>query len=95
MLVSAAVKVIFDDKELIICGARHPYCYETIHNIKRMLNLKDTKVEYVDGFVDDFNIFYDRKRAYEKAMEYHQLSTTTIVAKRDAGEYELYSEDLY
>lgn len=98
MLVSAAVKFQFrDGTELMVCGARHPYCYELFEDIKRLSpDIKNKEVTAtVDGFIDDWNIFYDRYKAFEKAKEWHQLSTTTLVAKRDGLENELYSEDLY
>lgn len=98
MLVSAAVKFQFrDGTELMLCGARHSNCYELFKNIKQLSsNIKNKEViAKVEGFIDDWNIFYNRREAFEKAKEWHQLSTTTLVAKRDSLENELYSEDLY
>ena len=98
MLVSAAVKFQFrDGTELMLCGARHPNCYELFRNIKQLSSdIKNKEViATVDGFIDEWNIFYNRYEAFERAKEWHQLSTTTLVTKRDSLENELYSEDLY
>ena len=44
---------------------------------------------------DEKNNFYNRHEAYNIAMDNGQLSATTRQHKRDTGERELFSEDLY
>ena len=49
----------------------------------------------IEGFLDEKNNFYNRYVAREIAMTNGQLSATTRQHKRDTGEKELFSEDLY
>ena len=92
MIICAAVRLSYQNQQIIICGARHGDCYETIHQLKSILNLSKTDYHYEEGFVDELNVFYNREKAYEEAVKFHQLSLTTIESKL---EYKLYSEDLY
>ena len=49
----------------------------------------------IECFLDEKNNFYNRYEAYNIAMTNGQLSATTRQYKRDTGERELFSEDLY
>ena len=49
----------------------------------------------IEGFLDEKNNFYDRYVTCEIAMTNGQMSATTRQYKRDKGERELFSEDLY
>ena len=92
MIICAAIRISLQDQQIVICGARHGDCYETIYQLKPLLNLSKIDFKCEEGFIDDFNTFYNREKAYEEAIKFHQLSSTTIESKL---EYKLYSEDLY
>ena len=89
MIICAAIK----DKETgAIFGAiRHgfTYCAKTDDGIPKRFS------EVVEGFLDQNGNFYDRKEAFEVAINCGQLSASTRQLKREKCELELYSEDLY
>lgn len=75
----------------IFSGVRHADIYEMLHN----LDYKIDAINAIEGFVDEANNFYDRRKAYAYALRYHQLPTTVVEYKEEHMENELYSEDLY
>ena len=87
-----------DTKNVIIAGARHADCYETLHELAPFTSewpKKNDKI--IEGFVTNSPIvkFLDRHDAYLLARESRQLSASVVAMKEDKGEKELYSEDLY
>ena len=65
--------------------------YSAMHNA----GITPPRAAAVEGFLDEKNNFYDRHEAYNIAMTKGQLSATARQYKRDKGEKELFSEDLY
>lgn len=72
-------------------GIRHGYIYSAMHDA----GITPPHEKAIEGFLDEKNNFYDRYEAYDIAMANGQLSATTRQYKRDKGEKELFSEDLY
>lgn len=67
----------------LICGARHHNC---LHSELR----SHPAGEYEQGFIDQFNLFLDRERAWFVAHRQGQ-----IVRRCGGDERRLYSENLY
>ena len=90
-VICAAIKVKFKetDKEVIIPCVRHGYGYSIIHDLGL------TNISCEEGFLTKEDRFLTRREALERAIECDQLNACTIWYKRDHGETELYSEDLY
>ena len=89
MIICAAIK----DKETgaVFGGIRHGFIYSA---------MKDAGIPkkfsgVIEGFLDQNGHFYNRKEAFEIAINCGQLSATTRQLKREKCELELYSEDLY
>ena len=89
MIICAAIKDIRTGA--VFGGIRHGDIYSAMHDAG-ITPPKDTAIE---GFLDEKNNFYNRYEAYNIAMTNGQLSATTRQHKRDIGERELFSEDLY
>ncbi|WP_368755048.1 hypothetical protein [Klebsiella oxytoca] len=75
---------------LVFIGVRH-YCPIMRHSISQLLSVIDRATE-VQGFVDQFGVFMDRKEALKVAKEAGQLNVARIKTWPDD---ELFSEDLY
>lgn len=92
VIVCAATKFIFNDEiePVIICSPRHWDI--TMHKLYQILDeyVLAIKTDEVQGFVDQFGVFYDRKDAYRIALENNQIVRTV---GGDNGV--LYSENLY
>lgn len=89
MIICAAIK---DTRTgAIFGGIRHGYIYAAMHDV----GIAPPRAAAVEGFLDEMNSFYDRHEAYIVAMNNGQMSATARQYKRDKGETELYSEDLY
>ncbi len=95
MIVCAAILVRIERKgrtvETVIHGLRHANCWELMAD----MGIRATREEVVEGFVDSQNRFLDRYDAFSHALECGQLPATVREYKREKGERELYSEDLY
>ena len=89
MIICAAIK---DTRTgAIFGGIRHGDIYSAMHDA----GITPPCAAAIEGFLDEKNNFYDRYVACEIAMTNGQLSATTRQHKRDTGEKELFSEDLY
>lgn len=86
MIVCAALKDKKTNK--VFCGVRHSDIYEMLHNFSY-------HGDFIEGFVDEDNDFYNRSDAYCYALDHHQLPRTVVEWKEEKFETELYSEDLY
>lgn len=89
MIICAAIKDTRTDA--VFGGIRHGDIYSAMHDA----GITPPKDAAIEGFLDEKNNFYNRYEAYNIAMTNGQLSATTRQHKRDKGERELYSEDLY
>ena len=89
MIICAAIK---DTRTgAVFGGIRHGDIYSAMHDA----GITPPPEAAVEGFLDEKNNFFDRYEANKLAMTNGQLSATTRQQKRDRGESELYSEDLY
>ena len=89
MIICAAIK---DTRTgAVFGGIRHGFIYSAMHDA----GITPPHTAAIEGFLDEMNNFYDRYEAYDIAMANGQLSATTRQHKRDKGERELFSEDLY
>ena len=89
MIICAAIK---DTRTgAVFGGIRHGFIYSAMHDA----GITPPREAAIEGFLDEKNNFYNRYEAYNIAMTNGQLSATTRQHKRDAGERELFSEDLY
>ena len=89
MIVCAAIK---DTRTgAVFGGIRHGNIYSAMHDA----GITPPREAAIEGFLDEKNNFYDRYEAYNIAMANGQLSATARQLKRDRGERELFSEDLY
>ena len=89
MIICAAIKDTRTD--VVFGGIRHG----SIYCAMRDAGITPPRAAAIEGFLDEKNNFYDRYIACEIAMANGQLSATTRQHKRDTGETELFSEDLY
>lgn len=85
-IVCAAIK---DKNEIVICGARH-FDQIMIKQIETN-NLFDT-TEIIQGFIDQYGHFLDRKESLLIATHAKQIN---IRRPKSNPEDELFSEDLY
>ena len=89
MIVCAAIK---DTRTgAVFGGIRHGDIYSAMHDA----GITPPKGAAIEGFLDEMGSFYDRYEAYIVAMNNGQMSATARQLKRDRGERELFSEDLY
>lgn len=89
MIICAAIK---DTRTgAVFGGIRHGNIYSAMHDA----GITPPRAATIEGFLDEKNNFYNRYEAYNIAMTNGQLSDTTRQHKRDTGEKELFSEDLY
>ena len=89
MIICAAIK---DTRTgAVFGGIRHGNIYSAMHDA----GITPPREAAIEGFLDEKNNFYNRYEAYNIAMTNGQLSSTTRQHKRDTGEKELFSEDLY
>ena len=89
MIICAAIK---DTRTgAVFGGIRHGNIYSAMHDAGITL----PREAAIEGFLDEKNNFYNRYVACEIAMSNGQLSATSRQHKRDTGETELFSEDLY
>ena len=89
MIICAAIK---DTRTgAVFGGIRHGNIYSAMHDA----GITPPREAAIEGFLDEKNNFYNRHEAYNIAMTNGQLSAITRQHKRDTGERELFSEDLY
>ena len=89
MIICAAIK---DTRTgAVFGGIRHGFIYSAMHDA----GITPPREAAIEGFLDEKNNSYNRYEAYNIAMTYGQLNATTRRHKRDTGERELFSEDLY
>ena len=89
MIICAAIK---DTRTgAVFGGIRHGFIYSAMHDA----GITPPHEKAIEGFLDEKGNFYDRYEAYDIAMTNGQMSATTRQHKRDRGEKELFSEDLY
>ena len=89
MIICAAIK---DTRtSAVFGGIRHGNIYSAMH----YAGMTPPREAAIEGFLDEKNNFYNRYEACEIAMANGQLSATTRQHKRDTGEKEFFSEDLY
>ena len=95
MIICAAIKpqIVRNGKphETVIHGLRHANCWELMAD----MGIRATYEEVTEGFIDNQNRFLDRYDAFSHALECGQLPATVRECKREKGERQLYSEDLY
>lgn len=90
MIVCAALR-LKDDENIVLGGVRHGFIYSVAHNLLPGYGV----TSFEEGFLDHNGDFLDRFDALQEAWRCGQLSATVREYKRDNGEAELYSEDLY
>ncbi len=97
VIVSAAMK--HPDRDIIVCSPRHwdPTCRAVVAALN--FDIKpDAASQWVQGFVDQFGVFYNRKEAYVVAYAQGQVKRA-VGGQPPLGtegvEIELYSENLY
>ncbi len=89
MIVCAAIK---DTRTgAVFGGIRHGFIYSAMHDA----GITPPHERAIEGFLDEMGNFYDRYEAYDIAMTNGQMSATARQYKRNKGERELFSEDLY
>ena len=89
MIICAAIK---DTRTgAVFGGIRHGNIYSAMHDA----GITPPREAAIEGFLDEKNNFYNRYEAYNIAMNNGQMSATARQLKRDRGEKELFSEDLY
>ena len=89
MIICAAIK---DTRTgAVFGGIRHGFIYSAMHDA----GITPPREAAIEGCLDEKNNLYNRHAAFEIAMANGQLSATTRQHKRDTGEKELFSEDLY
>ena len=89
MIICAAIK---DTRTgAVFGGIRHGFIYSAMHDA----GITPPHEAAIEGFLDEKNNFYNRYEAYNIAMTNGQMSATARHYKRDKGERELFSEDLY
>lgn len=89
MMICAAIK---DTRTgAVFGGIRHGDIYSAMHDA----GITPPRDAAIQGLLDEKNNFYDRYEAYDIAMNNGQMSAVAKQYKRDKGEIELYSEDLY
>lgn len=89
MIICAAIK---DTRtSAVFGGIRHGFIYSAMYNA----GITPPHEKAIEGFLDEKGNFYNRYVACDIAMSNGQLSATTRQYKRDKGEKELFSEDLY
>lgn len=88
MIVKAAVKIfdIRQNKEWIIPCMRHCDAFYILKEFGYKKNIDYKELE--QGFLDEYDNFYNRIAAKKHAQEFNQLKENTRYA-------ELFSEDLY
>ena len=89
MIICAAIKDIRTGA--VFGGIRHGYIYSAMHDA----GITPPHEKAIESFLDEKGNFYNRYVACDIAMANGQLSATTRQYKRDKGEKELFSEDLY
>ena len=89
IILCAALRI--KNKGIIIPCVRHGDGFSMLHDLGLKIGMNNVE----QGFVNTKNEFFTRGEAFNIAMDNGQLSATTRAAKRDMGEKELYSEDLY
>lgn len=83
-IVCAAINV----GSTILISARH---YDMrMHEQKQLMGIKTKQSEEVQGFIDQHGNFYDRRKAWDIAVENNQ-----ILRPIEGNEGVLYSENLY
>ena len=89
MIVSAAVKIkdLRQDKEIIIPCHRHCDAFYILKQFAYKKNI-DYK-EIAQGFLDEYDNFYNRVEAWHEAYKCNQLMVIDNTSK------ELFSEDLW
>ena len=89
MIICAAIK---DTRTgAVFGGIRHGFIYSAMCDA----GITPPHAAAIEGFLDEKGDFYDRYEAYDIAMNNGQMSATARQYKRDKGERELYSEDIY
>lgn len=89
MIICAAIK---DTRTgAVFGGIRHGFIYSAMCDA----GITPPHAAAIEGFLDEKGNFYDRYEAYDIAMNNGQMSATARQYKRDKGEKELYSEDIY
>ena len=89
MIICAAIK---DTRTgAVFGGIRHGFIYSAMHDA----GIAPPHEKAIEGFLDEKGNFYDRYEAYDIAMTNGQMSATARHYKKDKGERELFSEDLY
>ena len=88
MIVKAAVKIfdMWQNKEWIIPCMRHCDAFYILKEFGYKKNIDYKELE--QGFLDEYDNFYNRITAKQHAQEFNQLKENTSCA-------ELYSEDLW
>ena len=89
MIICAAIKDTRTDA--VFGGIRHGDIYSAMQDA----GITPPHEAGIEGFLDEKNNFFDRYEAYKLAMTNGQMSATARQYKRDRGERELFSEDLY
>ena len=95
MIICACIEIWNYDNPadvLHVCGVRHGDCYTTM---ARMNLPPKSKRKETEGFLDQHGNFYNRYEAFNNVRATGQLCATALAYKREKGETELYSEDLW
>ncbi len=92
IIVCAAIKYLMTDPkdDIVVTGVRH---YDALmHPVVKSLNLRQRAVREIQGFVDQYGNFYDRREALVIATEASQIN---IRRPKTQPLDRLFSEDLY
>lgn len=95
MIICPAIKIIDTEtnKELVVCGHRHPRCFDVIFELKP--SWSEHQKQFIEGYIDHTGKFLDRKEAFKHARDCGQLPFSILMRCRDHKQAELYSDDLY
>ena len=81
MIVCAAIRFIYsvgdDSESMVICGRRHGDIFKIWANIKP--EIRNNKIQEVQGFIDDKCNFLDRIAAHKHFIETNQGDRKSVV----------------
>ena len=96
MIICAAIKIVDDPSNIVICGYRHSDCYALLHQLNPTMSRACRKLGMIEeGFMATGNKYLTRAEAFEEAKNCGQISASLYEFKASRGETELFSEDLY
>lgn len=95
MILAAAIKFNINNKEVVLCGARHGDVYKQMENLGFIPKHNYDEYEEIEGFIDHNNNFLTRPEAYEHAKMCGQIAAKIMYEREEQSRYNLISEDLW